>query len=331
MTIQTALTAALGIRVPIVQGGMMWVGLPKLVAAVSNAGGLGILTGLTQPTPEALRQAIRDTRKMTSKPFGVNLTFLPSINPPPYAEFAQVIIDEGIKVCETAGGPSASPIIQMLRKADIYVIHKCTSVRHANSAVKIGANMLSIDGFECAGHPGEDDIGGVVLLARAAQELKVPFIASGGFANGRGLAGAIALGAAGVNMGTAFMVTEEAEIHQNIKDAMIKADERNTIHIFRTLKNTARVYKNDVAMEVVKIENRPGGCEFKDIAHLVSGARGKKVYEDGDVNAGVWTCGISVGLLTKIQSCESFIRECERDAEEIIHGMARMIVQQSKL
>ncbi|WAQ90081.1 hypothetical protein PtA15_12A66 [Puccinia triticina] len=329
MTIQTALTAALGIRVPIVQGGMMWVGLPKLVAAVSNAGGLGILTGLTQPTPEALRQAIRETRKMTSKPFGVNLTFLPSINPPPYTLFAQVIIDEGIKVCETAGGPSATPIIQMLRKANIYVIHKCTSVRHANSAVKIGANMLSIDGFECAGHPGEDDIGGVVLLARAAQELKVPFIASGGFANGRGLAGAIALGAAGVNMGTAFMVTEEAEIHQNIKEEMIKADERNTIHIFRTLRNTARVYRNEVAMEVVKLENRPGGCEFKDIAHLVSGARGKKVYEEGDINAGVWTCGISVGLLTKIQSCESFIRECERDAEEVIGGMARMIVQPS--
>ncbi|POW00282.1 hypothetical protein PSTT_13246 [Puccinia striiformis] len=216
----------------------------------------------------------------------------------PYPDFAQVIIDEGIKVCETAGGPSAAPIIQMLRKADIYVIHKCTSVRHANSAVKIGANMLSIDGFECAGHPGEDDIGGVVLLARAAQELKVPFIASGGFANGRGLAGAIALGAAGVNMGTAFM-------------------------------NTARVYKNEVAMEVVKMESRPGGCEFKDIAHLVSGARGKKVYDEGDVNAGIWTCGISVGLLTKIQSCESFISECERDAEEIILGMGRMIDQQS--
>ncbi|KAI9631051.1 hypothetical protein KEM48_013307 [Puccinia striiformis f. sp. tritici PST-130] len=329
MPIQTALTVALGIRVPIVQGLSFRVGLPKLVAAVSNAGGLGILTGLTQPTPEALRQAIRETRKMTTKPFGVNLTFLPSMNPPPYPDFAQVIIDEGIKVCETAGGPSAAPIIQMLRKADIYVIHKCTSVRHANSAVKIGANMLSIDGFECAGHPGEDDIGGVVLLARAAQELKVPFIASGGFANGRGLAGAIALGAAGVNMGTAFMVTNEAEIHQKIKEEMIRADERNTIHIFRTLKNTARVYKNEVAMEVVKMESRPGGCEFKDIAHLVSGARGKKVYDEGDVNAGIWTCGISVGLLTKIQSCESFISECERDAEEIILGMGRMIDQQS--
>ncbi|PLW10815.1 hypothetical protein PCANC_06535 [Puccinia coronata f. sp. avenae] len=325
MAIQTALTAALGIRIPIVQGGMMWVGLPKLVAAVSNAGGLGILTGLTQPTPEALRQAIRDTRKMTSKPFGVNLTFLPSINPPPYTDFAQVIIEEGIKVCETAGGPSAAPIIQMMRKANVYVIHKCTSIRHAHSAIKIGANMLSIDGFECAGHPGEDDIGGVVLLARAAQALKVPFIASGGFANGRGLAGAIALGAAGVNMGTAFMVTDEAEIHRKIKEEMIKADERDTIHIFRTLKNTARVYKNDVAMEVVKMERRPGGCEFKDIAHLVSGARGKKVYEEGDVNAGIWTCGISVGLLTKIQSCESFLQECEKDAEEIIRGMARMI------
>ncbi|MBW0554209.1 hypothetical protein O181_093924 [Austropuccinia psidii MF-1] len=325
MAIQTALTQALGIRVPVVQGGMMWLGLPKLVAAVSNAGGLGILTGLTQPDPDSLRKAIRETRKLTSNPFGVNLTFLPTMNPPPYEAFAQAIIDEGVKVCETAGGPSAAPIIKILRKANVFVIHKCTSIRHAQSAVKLGVNMLSIDGFECAGHPGEDDIGGVVLLARAAQELKVPFLASGGFANGRGLAGALALGAAGVNMGTAFMVTNEAEIHPKIKEAMVSADERNTIHIFRTLKNTARVYKNAVALEVVAIENRPGGCEFKDIAHLVSGARGKKVYENGDIDAGIWSCGISVGLLTKIQSCESFIREVERDAQEIIRKMARMI------
>jgi len=328
MVISTALTKALGIRVPVVQGGMMWVGLPKLVAAVSNAGGLGILTGLTQPTPEDLRKAIGETRLLTSKPFGVNLTFLPSINPPPYKDFAQVIIDEGIRVCETAGGPSAAPIIQMLRKADVYVIHKCTSIRHAKSAVKLGANMVSIDGFECAGHPGEDDIGGVVLLARAAQELDVPFIASGGFANGRGLASAIALGAAGINMGTAFMVTEEAEIHPKIKEEMIRADERNTIHIFRTLRNTARVYKNEIAMEVVKTENRPGGCEFKDIAHLVSGIRGKKVYDEGDINAGIWTCGISVGLLKKIQSCESFLKEIEDEAEQVINDMVKMISNQ---
>lgn len=330
MAIQTALTAALGIRVPVVQGGMMWVGLPKLAAAVSNAGGLGILTALTQPSPEALRQAIRETRKMTSNPFGVNLTFLPTMNPPPYEQYAQVIIDEGVKVCETAGGPSAVPIIKLLRQANVYVIHKCTSIRHANSAVKIGANMLSIDGFECAGHPGEDDIGGVVLLARAAQELKVPFIASGGFANGRGLAAAIALGAAGVNMGTAFMVTDEAEIHRNVKEAMIRADERDTIHIFRTLRNTARVYKNAVALQVVEMERRPGGCEFKDIAHLVSGARGKKVYEEGDIHAGIWSCGISVGLLTKIQSCKSFIQEVERDAEKTILEMTSMVVQPSR-
>ncbi|KAG0151230.1 hypothetical protein CROQUDRAFT_651445 [Cronartium quercuum f. sp. fusiforme G11] len=329
MPIKTALTQALGIRVPVVQGGMMWVGLPKLVAAVSNAGALGILTGLTQPTPAALRQAIRETRRLTKYPFGVNITFLPSINPPPYMDYAQVIVEEGIKICETAGGPSAVPVIEFLRKHDVFVIHKCVSIRHALTAVRIGANMLSIDGFECAGHPGEADIGGIVLLARAAQELKVPYLASGGFANGRGLAGALGLGAAGVNMGTAFMVTEEAEIHEKIKQTMIKADESSTIHIFRTLNNTARVYKNAVALEVVKMEGRPGGCRFEDIAHLVSGARGKKVYETGDVDAGIWTCGISVGLLTKIQSCESFVREIERDAEKIIEDMARMVSEPS--
>ncbi|CAH7675809.1 hypothetical protein BY996DRAFT_4594678 [Phakopsora pachyrhizi] len=328
MVISTALTKALGIKIPVVQGGMMWIGLPKLVAAVSNAGGLGILTGLTQPTPDDLRRAIHETRRLTSKPFGVNLTFLPSINPPPYKDFAQVIIDEGVKICETAGGPSAAPIIKMLRSAEVYVIHKCTSIRHAKSAVKLGANMVSIDGFECAGHPGEDDIGGVVLLARAAQELDVPFLASGGFANGRGLAGALALGAAGINMGTAFMVMEEAEIHQNIKEAMLKADERDTIHIFRSLRNTARVYKNAVAMETVRIENRPGGCEFKDIAHLVSGIRGKRVYDEGDIDAGIWTCGISVGLLKKIQSCESFLKEVESEAEEVIGQISQMVTSE---
>ncbi|EGG07371.1 uncharacterized protein MELLADRAFT_85800 [Melampsora larici-populina 98AG31] len=330
MPIQTALTQALGIRVPVVQGGMMWVGLPKLVAAVSNAGGLGILTGLTQPTPEKLREAIHETRRLTNKPFGVNLTFLPSINPPPYQDYATIILEENVKICETAGGPSAVPIIKRLRDSNVFVIHKCVSIKHALTAIRVGVNMLSIDGFECAGHPGEDDIGGVVLLARAAQSLNIPFIASGGFANGRGLAGAIALGASGVNMGTAFMVTEEAEIHQNIKEEMIRADERQTIHIFRSFGNTARVYKNSVALEVVKMENRPGGCKFEEIAHLVSGLRGKKVYETGDLHAGIWTCGISVGLLTKIQTCESFMNEVEKDAEEIIYRMNQMLVK-SKL
>ncbi|KZW03210.1 2-nitropropane dioxygenase [Exidia glandulosa HHB12029] len=270
MAIVTELTRALGIRIPAVQGGMMWVGMPKLAAAVSEAGGLGILTALSQGSPEDLRTAIRKTRTLTSKPFGVNLTFLPTMSPPPYDQYAKVIVDEKVPVCETAGGPAAAPIIQMLRKHGVYVIHKCTSVRHAKTAVRLGANMLSIDGFECAGHPGEDDIGGVVLLARAAQDLKVPFIASGGFANGRGLASALALGAAGVNMGTAFMVVDEAEIHDNVKDTMIRSTERDTIHIFRTLHNTARVYKNKVAEEVVALERRPGGCEFKDIAHIIS-------------------------------------------------------------
>ncbi|KAH9814818.1 hypothetical protein DFH28DRAFT_1095511 [Melampsora americana] len=310
MPIQTALTQALGIRIPVVQG------LPKLVAAVSNAGGLGILT-----------EAIRETRRLTSAPFGVNLTFLPSINPPPYEAYAQIILEEKIQICETAGGPSAVPIIKRLRDSNVFVIHKCVTIKHALTAIRVGVNMLSIDGFECAGHPGEDDIGGLVLLARAAQSLKIPFIASGGFANGRGLAGAIALGASGVNMGTAFMVTTEAEIHQKIKEEMIRADERQTVHIFRTFGNTARVYKNKVAMEVVRMENRPGGCKFEEIAHLVSGLRGKKVYEEGDLDAGIWTCGISVGLLNKIQTCQSFLNEVERDAEEIINRMNQMVLK----
>ncbi|GAA6004479.1 hypothetical protein JCM10207_000745 [Rhodosporidiobolus poonsookiae] len=326
--IETELTRALGIRVPVVQGGMMWVGLPKLVAAVSEAGGLGILTGLTAGSPENLRNSIREVRKLTSKPFAVNLTFLPSISPPPYADYAQVIIDEGVKVAETAGGPAAIPIIKMYKKAGIYVIHKCTSIRHAKSAEALGVDMLSIDGFECAGHPGEDDVGGLLLLALAARKLKVPYIASGGIGDGRGLAAAIALGAQGVNCGTVFMATQESYVHDNIKQAMVKADERSTTHIFRTLRNTARVFKNAVAKEVVAKERRAGGVEFPEIAPLVSGARGKTVYDFGDPDAGVWSASGVMGLIDDVPSCKELVDRMERDAERILVEGASKVVGQ---
>ncbi|BGP12624.1 hypothetical protein JCM10213v2_000541 [Rhodosporidiobolus nylandii] len=324
--IQTELTKALGITRPIVQGGMMWVGLPKLVAAVSEAGGLGILTGLTAGSPENLRNSIREVRKLTSKPFAVNLTFLPSISPPPYEEYAQVVIDEKVKVAETAGGPAAIPVIKMYKTAGIYVIHKCTSIRHALTAEKLGVDMLSIDGFECAGHPGEDDVGGLLLLALAARKLKIPYIASGGIGDGRGLAAVIALGAQGVNCGTAFMCTQESYIHQNIKDAMVKADERSTTHIFRSLRNTARVFKNAVAKEVVAKERRPGGVDFPEIAPLVSGARGKKVYDEGDLDAGVWSASPVMGLIDDVPTVKTLLDRMEKQAEEILLAGASKVI-----
>ncbi|GAA5972211.1 hypothetical protein JCM11641_002360 [Rhodosporidiobolus odoratus] len=326
MPIETELTKALGIRMPIVQGGMMWVGLPKLVAAVSEAGGLGILTGLTAGSPENLRNSIREVRKLTSKPFAVNLTFLPSITPPPYADYAKVIIEEGVKVAETAGGPAAIPIVKMYKDAGIYVIHKCTSIRHAQTAERLGVNMLSIDGFECAGHPGEDDVGGLLLLAIAARKLKIPYIASGGIGDGRGLAAAIALGAQGINCGTLFVATEESYVHPKIKEAMVKADERSTTHIFRSLRNTARVFKNEVAKEVVAKERRPGGAEFPELAPLVSGARGKKVYDEGDPDAGVWSASGVMALIEDIPSVKTLMDRMEKQAEEILKEGASKVI-----
>merc|ERR1711939_837231 len=331
MPLETELTRALGIRVPVVQGGMMFVGEPNLVAAVSNAGGLGILTGLTPGSPAKLREAIRRVRELTSKPFAVNLTFLPSIAPPPYEEYAQVVIDEGVKVAETAGGPAAIPIIKMYKAAGVFVIHKCTAIRHAQAAEKVGVDMLSIDGFECAGHPGEDDTPGLLLLALAARNLKTPYIASGGIGDGRGLAAALALGAQGVNCGTVFMATKESYIHENIKRAMVKADERSTTHIFRTLRNTARVFKNKIAEEVVAKERRPGGTEFAEIQPLVSGARGKKVYGFGDPDAGVWSASGVCGLIEDVPSCEELLTRMERDAEEVLLRGAAMVKRESKL
>ncbi|KAJ7505357.1 hypothetical protein B0H11DRAFT_1978262 [Mycena galericulata] len=305
MPIITPLTKLLNIRVPVVQGGMQWVGVPKLAAAVSNAGGLGILTALTQPNPAALRTAIKETRAMTSKPFGVNITLLPSINPPDYAGYARAAIEEGVTVFETAGN-APGDLIKYFKANGCIVIHKCTTIRHAKSAAKHGVDVLSIDGFECAGHPGEEDIGGIVLLARAAKELNIPYISSGGIADARGIVASLALGAAGVNMGTRFMCTVESPLHQNIKEKIVASSEQDTIHIFRTLHNTARVFKNKVAMEVVALERRPGGAKFEDVRELVSGQRGRTVYEKGDVDAGIWSAGVGVLIFLTFASLTAF-------------------------
>jgi len=309
---------------------MQWVGLPPLVGAVSNAGGLGVITALTQPSPAALRQAIKETRALTDRPFGVNITLLPTINPPDYEGYARAAIEEGVKIFETAGN-NPGPLIKFFKSQGCIVIHKCTTIRHAKSAEKLGVDVLSIDGFECAGHPGEDDIGGLILLARAANELKIPYIASGGIADGRGLAGALALGAAGVNMGTRFMCTVESSIHENVKRKIVQSTERDTIHILRTLRNTARVFKNKVAIEVVAIENRPGGAKFEDVRELVSGQRGKVVYETGDLDYGVWSAGVTLGLINDIPTCKELLDRMEREAEEIIGKLSTLVTTKAKL
>ncbi|KAJ3316564.1 hypothetical protein HDU76_001706 [Blyttiomyces sp. JEL0837] len=329
MVLQTKFTRAVGIEHPIVQGGMQWVGYAEMAAAVSNAGGLGLITALTQPTPDALRAEIARCRKMTSKPFGVNLTILPAITPPPYAEYVTAIIESGIKVVETAGN-NPGPHVKRFKEAGIIVIHKCTAIRHAISAQKIGVDFLSIDGFECAGHPGEDDIPNFVLLAKAAKTLSIPFLASGGIGDGRGLAAALALGAEGVNMGTRFMCTVESPIHHNIKQKIVEGDERSTALMFRTMHNTARVFKNKVSTEVVNIERR-GNAKFEDVRELVSGARGRKVFTEGDPDYGVWTAGTVMGLIDDIPTCKVLVERMVKDAEEIISGRLAGMVVKSKL
>src|SRR4051812_2802784 len=287
MALRTRFTELVGIEHPIVQGGMMWVGRAELAAAVSNAGGLGIITALTQPTPDDLRREIDRCRQMTDKPFGVNLTILPSVTPPPYAEYRKAIIDGGIKIVETAGHKPQEHVDDF-KAHGIKVVHKCTAVRHALSAERMGVDAISIDGFECAGHPGEDDIPGLVLIPAAADKVRIPMIASGGFGDGRGLVAALALGADGINMGTRFCATVEAPIHERIKQFIVDNDERGTNLIFRSLRNTARVGKNSVSDQVVEILKRPE-AKFEDVAHLVRGAQGRVLLETGDVDAGlVW-------------------------------------------
>lgn len=318
MTIKTRITELLGIEHPIVQGGMMWVGRAELVAAVSNAGGLGILTALTQPSPDALRAEIERCRKMTDKPFGVNLTILPSVNPPPYAEYRKAIIDSGIKIVETAGYKPQEHVDDF-KAHGIKVMHKCTAVRHALSAERMGVDAISIDGFECAGHPGEDDIPGLILIPAAADKVKIPMIASGGFGDGRGLAAALALGADGINMGTRFCATVEAPIHDKIKQFIVDNDERATNLIFRKFKNTGRVARNSVSDKVIDISLRPESV-FTDIQPYVSGAKGRVALETGDLDAGLIWAGQVQGLIHDVPTCRQLIEGIVRDAETIIKG-----------
>lgn len=312
---QTRVTRQLGIDYPIVQGGMQWVGVAELASAVSNAGGLGILTALTQPTPDDLCREIARTRGLTDRPFGVNLTILPSVTPPPYAAYVEAIIDSGVRIVETAGN-SPKAFITRFKSAGVTILHKCTTVRHALSAERNGVDIVSIDGLECAGHPGEDDVGGLVLIPAAAQALRIPVIASGGIAGGRGMAAALVLGAEGVNMGTRFCVTQEAPIHENIKQALVNASERDTALIFRSLKNTARVFRNAIASEVVSIERRPGGCEFEDVRALVTGTRGRAALRSGEVDGGVITAGQCVGLIDDVPRCADLIERMVRECRE---------------
>ena len=329
MTIKTKFTEAFGVEHPIAQGGMQWVGRAELVAAVANAGALGFLTALTQPTPADLAREIDRTREMTDKPFGVNLTILPAITPPPYDEYRQVIVDAGIKIVETAGSNPA-PHLPMFHDNGIKVLHKCTSVRHAIKAQSLGVDGISIDGFECAGHPGEDDVPGLVLIPAASKEIEIPMIASGGFGDARGLVAALALGADGVNMGTRFMCTVESPIHQNIKQAIVDGNELGTELIFRSLHNTARVASNAVSREVVEILKNGG--QFGDVMGLVAGARGRKVFEDGDVDAGIWTVGTVMGLINDIPTCGELVGRRVREAEELITGrLAGMVTADDKV
>jgi len=315
--IKTRFTELVGVEHPIVQGGMQWVGRAELAAAVSEAGGLGIITALTQPTPDDLRKEIARARTLTKKPIAVNLTILPTIKPPPYAEYRQAIIDSGIKVVETAGNKPQEHVDEF-KKHGIKVIHKCTSVRHALSAERMGVDAISIDGFECAGHPGEDDTPGLILIPVAADKVKIPLVASGGFGDGRGLVAALALGAEGINMGTRFMCTRESPIHQLVKEKIVANDERETELIFRTMRNTSRVARNAISTKVVAMEKE--GAKFEDVRELVAGARGKMVYATGDADEGIWSAGQVQGLIHDIPTCAELISRIMRDAEAIIRS-----------
>ena len=314
---KTAITELFGIQHPIVQGGMHYVGFAELAAAVSSAGGLGIITGLTQKTPELLAKEIARCRDMTDKPFGVNLTFLPSFAAPPYPEYLAAIREGGVKVVETAGR-SPEQYMPALKAAGIKVIHKCTSVRHSLKAEKIGCDAVSVDGFECGGHPGEDDVPNMILLPRAADELKIPFVASGGMADARSLVAVLAMGAAGMNMGTRFIATKEAPVHPNVKKALVEATELDTRLVMRALRNTERVLKNKSVDQLIEIEREKGAAlKIEDIHDQVAGVY-PKVMVDGDMEAGAWSCGMVVGLINDIPTAKELIDRIMAEAEEII-------------
>ena len=323
MALRTRVTEVLGIEHPIVMGGLTFYGRAELAAAVSNAGGLGMLTALTQPSPEALAAEIARCREMTDRPFGVNLTILPTIDPIPYDAYRRAIVEGGVTVVETAGR-NPGPHVEDLRAHGVKVIHKCASVRHALAAERMGVDVISIDGFECAGHPGEEDVGGLVLIPAAADRVAIPMIASGGFADGRGLAAALALGAEGINMGTRFCATQEAPAHPAIKDFLVANDERDTRLIFRSLRNTARVARNRVAEETVARLSVPG-AGFETVAELVSGKRGREALVSGDVEGGIIWAGQAQGLIHDVPTCAELIARIVAEAEEIIDArLARM-------
>ncbi len=316
---KTRITELFGIEHPIIQGGMHYVGFAELAAAVSNAGGLGIITGLTQKTPDNLAKEIARCREMTDKPFGVNLTFLPAVEPPDYPGFVDAIIDGGIKIVETAGNNPAQ-WLPKLKEHDIKVIHKCTTVRHALKGQSIGVDALSIDGFECGGHPGEDDIPNMILLPRAADELDIPFVASGGMADARSLVASLAMGAEGMNMGTRFIATQEAPVHENVKQAILAASETDTRLVMRPLRNTERVLTNAAVERLLEKEREIGpAIKFEDIAPEVAGVY-PRVMIDGDMDAGAWSCGMVAGLVYDIPSVKELIERIMRDADDLIRG-----------
>jgi len=315
--VKTAITELFGIQHPIIQGGMHYVGFAELAAAVSNAGALGIITGLTQRTPELLAKEIARCRDMTDKPFGVNLTFLPSFTAPPYPEYIAAIKEGGVRIVETAGR-SPQQYMPALKAAGIKVIHKCTSVRHSLKAEKIGCDAVSVDGFECGGHPGEDDIPNMILLPRAADELTIPFVASGGMADARSLVAALSMGAAGMNMGTRFVATKEAPVHDNVKQALVDATELDTVLVMRALRNTERVLKNKGVDELLEIEREKGASlKIEDIHEQVAGVY-PKVMVNGDMDAGAWSCGMVVGLINDVPTVKELIDRIMEDAEAII-------------
>ncbi len=314
---KTRITELLGIEHPVIQGGMHHVGLAELASAVSNAGGLGIITGLTQPSPEKLAAEIARCREMTDKPFGVNLTFLPSVTPPDYPGYVKAIIDGGVKVVETAGN-NPQKYMPALKEAGVKVIHKCTSVRHALKAEAIGCDAVSVDGFECGGHPGEDDVPNFILLPRAAEELKIPFVASGGMADGRSLVAAMALGAEGMNMGTRFIATQEAPVHENVKAAIVAASELDTRLVMRPLRNTERVLNNAAVERLLAKEKELGASiRFEDILPEVAGVY-PKIMQTGAMDAGAWSCGMVAGLIRDVPTVQELMDRIMGEAHQII-------------
>lgn len=323
--LKTRITEMFGIEYPIIQGGLMWIAKAELAAAVGNAGGIGFMTALTHPNAEALRDEIKKCKDLTDKPFGINLTFLPSLTPPDYPSYIDACIDEGIKFIETAGR-NPQPYMEQLKGADMTVIHKCTSVRHALKAQTVGCDAVSIDGFEAAGHPGEDDVTSLILIPLCEAALDVPFVASGGFADGKGLVGALGLGADGMNMGTRFVATEEASCHKNVKQALVDNDELSTKLIMRTLRNTERVLANDVVDQVLEIEAK-GNTKIEDIAPFVAGRRGKELMLDGgDITAAVLSAGQCMGLIHDIPTVQELMTRIVEEAEDIIKNKFGSVV-----